>query len=195
VKALLTITDLTRMQGQRVCVAGYLPDDTCVRPVLRMGNLMENWLRVNRQVVVRPFARVELDLLEKVTHPPHTEDRVIDPAYRLSRGMLTEEQKKALLIRIIDSNVESIFGATIRLGPGAYIAAGEGKRSLGTIQPRRIGEVFYGLREEGKWDYRLAFTDQADQRYRLAVTDLAFRYYLDHLRVRKKCCQNKLHNM
>lgn len=185
-KALLTITDLTRMRGQRICVAGYLPDGTCIRPVLRMGNLMEDWLCVDRQVIVRPFAVVELDLQERVPKPPHTEDCVINPAHRVSRGMLSQEQRKIFLTRIVDPSVERIFGAPIHSEHGSYIAAGEGERSLGTVQPRRIWEVCFGLGEEGKWEYRIAFTDQAGKRYRLAVTDLAFRYYLDHLRVREK---------
>ena len=43
--------------------------------------------------------------------------------------------------------------------------------------------MIYEERKEGqKWDYRIVFEDQSAQRYRLRVTDLAFRCYLDHCR-------------
>ncbi len=89
-KATLTITDLTRMQGDRVCVAGYLPDTTCVRPVFAKGGLTEEWLRVRGQVAIRPFAVIEFDLhgTAPMPLPPHTEDRIIDATYRVQRGAL-----------------------------------------------------------------------------------------------------------
>jgi hypothetical protein len=185
-KRILTITDLTRMQEPRVCIAGYLPDGTCVRPVPRGGGLLEGWLKAAGQVVIRPFALVEFDLQERAPHPPHTEDWFINPLYRVNRGMLAPDEQKALLARLEDGGVEKIFGAAIHRDPGYYVKTGEGKRSLGTIRLKAIGDIVYELRENGKWDYRLAFTDQTGARYRLAVTDLAFRYYLDNLRVREK---------
>jgi hypothetical protein len=44
----LVVTDLTRMRGQKVCVAGYRPDGTCVRPVFHVaqGDLAEAWYRL-----------------------------------------------------------------------------------------------------------------------------------------------------
>ena len=85
-KTSVIITDLTRMQGERVCVAGYLRDDTCIRPMFRSGGPVEAWLRAYGRVIIRPFAVVEFDLREKKPDPPHTEDRIIDAGYRVSRG-------------------------------------------------------------------------------------------------------------
>jgi hypothetical protein len=185
-KALVTITDVTRMGGQRVCIAGYLPDDTCVRLVFRWSNPTEEWLKGAEGGVIRPFAVVECDLQERDSQPPHTEDWIIDNTYRVNKGLLSPDQQEALLTRICDESVERIFGAAIHQGPGWYVKKGEGVRSLGTVKPRRVWEVFYNLNEKGKWEYRLAFSDQTGQRYKLAVTDLAFRYALDYLRVREK---------
>ena len=71
--------------------------------------------------------------------------------------------------------------------PKLHDAAGssrpEGTRSLGTVAIADALGVTY-CREGDRWVYRLGFADRAVARYRLAVTDLAYRYHLDRLRVR-----------
>jgi len=174
------------MQQQRVCIAGYLPDETCVRPIFRVGGIAEEWLKITEQAIIRPFAKIEFDLLENKHIPPHTEDWIIDPGYRVNRGLLTISEQKALLAKTEYPDVASIFETTVYQGPGWYIRSGEGKRSLGTIRAKRIFEVAYYPRDTDKWDYRIAFIDQNNEQYKLAVVDLAFRYLLDALRLCKK---------
>jgi hypothetical protein len=188
-KTQLAITDLTRMHGTRVCVAGYSSERQCIRPVLASGGLMNDWLYSGAQVTVRPFAIVELDLLENKPDPPHTEDWIINPSHKVFKRMLTPVEGEAFLAKIVDASVASIFGTAICQSAdpqdhGYYLMQGTGTRSLGTIRPQRVWQVQYRLFDNG-WDYRIAFTDSTGQRYRLAVTDLAFRYYLDSIRVRK----------
>ena len=180
-KKSVTITDLTRMSGPRVCIAGYLPDGTCVRPVFEKGQLEDFWLFQKGQVAIQPFAMIEFEMGATISRPPHTEDVVIDPRYRRT-GMLPPDQREAFLARINDGNVADIFGAEIHDDHGYYVLFGEGNRSLGTTRPQRVGEVLYFARESGKWDYRLAFDDGSGKHYRLAVTDLAFCNYLDYRR-------------
>ncbi len=186
-KATLTITDLTRMQGDRVCVAGYLPDDTCVRPVFAKGGLTEGWLRLRGTVAIRPFAVIEFDLhvTPPMLLPPHTEDRIIDTTYRVRRGVLTPEERAEWCAKAEDRDVAAIFGATIHDEDGHFVLAGEGARSLGTVRVKRLDEVQFAPGANGRWLYRLAFTDQSGRQYRLPVTDLDFRAYLDHLRDRR----------
>lgn len=186
-KATLTITDLTRMQADRVCVAGYLPDNTCVRPIFAKGALTEEWLRLRNEVAIRPFALIEFDIQGKppMPLPPHTEDRLIDPVHRVRRGVLTPEERAEWCARAEDPCVAAIFGATIHENEGQFVLAGEGKRSLGTVRIKRLDEVQFSLGANGRWQYRLAFTDQIGHYYRLPVTDLAFRTYLDYLRDRR----------
>ncbi|HKP53096.1 MAG TPA: hypothetical protein VJ183_10655, partial [Chloroflexia bacterium] len=184
-KTKLVITDLTRMQGTRICIAGYTREYECVRPVFWSSGLVERWLRDKGQVVIRPFAIVEFDLQEHTPHPPHTEDWIIDEVYRVNYGILDIERQKLFLTRIADKNVASIFGAPIEIGDGYYIEQGMGTRSLGTVVPRKIKQVSYIKRDSGKWDFRIAFTDGAGQSYNLGVTDLAFRYLLENARVRQ----------
>ena len=181
-RAPVTITDLTRMQGDHICVAGYLRDDTCIRPLFRWAPLTESWVWQKERVVIRPFTEVELDLLEHIPHPPHSEDWWVDPTYYRMVRILKPEQRIALLQKIEDPSVQSIFGAPIQQENGWFIKAGQGMRSLGTIKVALVEKVGYTCRPNGRWDYRIAFTDGAQTQYRLAVTDLAFRCYLDHAR-------------
>lgn len=154
-KTKLVITDLTRMQGTRICIAGYTRDWMCVRPVFWSSGLVERWLRDKGKVVIRPFAIIEFDLQEHTPHPPHTEDWIVDEVYREHCGILDEERQKHLLKKIADKSIASIFGAPILREEGCYVEAGTGTRSLGTVIPRRIRQVGYIRRDADKWDYRL----------------------------------------
>jgi hypothetical protein len=194
VKRVLVITDLTRMQEGRVCIAGYTPDDICVRPILRSTGIAERWLYARRdeEPVVRPFALIEFDLLEQTSQAPHTEDWIVSDHYRERRGMLGEEERQSLLARIYDPDVTSIFGAPIKRDEGYYLDDGTGSRSLGTILARRGSlQLRYTERAEGKWDYRLLFFDASGEQYSLSATDLALRYLLDHLRTDKRYTPDK----
>jgi hypothetical protein len=180
----LVITDLTRMQGERVCVAGYLLDgdeaNPCVRPELRYRPLVEGWLFGGGSVVIRPFAVVELDLLEHRPHSPHSEDWIVDERCRLAHGLLPPAKRLELLRALDDGGVERIFGAPIHSDGGWHVRAGEGTRSLGTIRPAALLRVTYAPRpRQGRWEYRLTFVDASGGEYNLPVTDLAYRYYLD----------------
>ncbi len=181
-KTWVVITDLTRMQGTRVCLAGYTADKTCIRPVFRKPKgLTEEWLQATKHGIIRPFAVVEFDLLQAAPKPPHTEDWVISPVYRVKR-VLEAAGQRALLNEIADDSIASIIGLPIHEEQQTfYIMAGEGTRSLGTIQPAEITSVVYQGGLPDKRRYRIAFTDAEGESYRLAVTDLAFRYYLDDL--------------
>ena len=73
-KEKLIITDLTRMQGERVCLSGYTPKRECVRPELSYGHFSEPWLYLNGRAVVRPFAVIEWTsaCTRPIVHTPKT---------------------------------------------------------------------------------------------------------------------------
>ncbi len=48
-----------------------------------------------------------------------------------------------------------------------------------------VERVAFAAHPDGRWDYRITFTDSTGTQYRLAVTDLAFRCYLDHTRTQQ----------
>jgi hypothetical protein len=115
--------------------------------------------------------------------PPHTEDWHIHPSRRRFIRTLSADERWRLLDAIEDDSVEAIFGAPVRSDAGHYVSSGEGRRSLGTITPRRIFDVnFREYTDRGRWEYRLSFEDQAGVQYRLGITDLSYRYLLDHAR-------------
>jgi hypothetical protein len=133
-------------------------------------------------VVVRPFAAVELDFYQAAPHPPHTEDYLVDPSSRIWRGMLPAAGRQALLDRTVVTEVAQIFGTTVHHDEGWFVTAGEGNRSLASVRPEGSVEIYFSLWAGSRWDYRVAFVDRAGELYRLPVTDLAFRCYLDRLR-------------
>ena len=176
----LVITDLTRMQEGRVCIAGYDRDGNCVRPVLPPPGIHENTLYSRGRPIVYPFAVVEYDLLQKTPHPPHTEDYRYDPAsVRLIEG-LDEKQKRELLDQTLFQSVGAIFKVPIFSDIGHYVMDGMGPRSLGTVQPSQVKRVTYEQSSDEKWKYRLGFVDGGGTTYWLTITDLAFRYYCDY---------------
>lgn len=184
----LVITDLTRMQAGRVCLAGYPIDgegedaDRCLRPEFRFGAPTEVWLAAWGGTI-RPFAVVELDVHEPRSNPPHTEGQIVDERHRVVCGALSDEQRLGLLARLDDGGVDRIFGAPVHEERGWFVRAGEGDRSLGTVRAADVLAVTYHVRpERGTWAYRLTFDDATGRRYNLAVTDLAYRYFLDSLR-------------
>jgi hypothetical protein len=185
----LVVTDITRMEGDRVCVAGLLEDGTAVRPLCGRSGPTERWLLPARDARVVPFAILDLKVerAPKLLLAPHTEDRnVPDKGHRLL-GTLPDPERVTLLADSLSPSVRAIFGAEVRADGqgqwGRYVRAGEGTRSLGTILASRIQAVRYQhYPERGRWDYRLRFHDASGEEFQLAVVDLAFRQRLDALR-------------
>ncbi|MBN2549604.1 MAG: hypothetical protein JXB15_10630 [Anaerolineales bacterium] len=179
-KTQLVITDLTRMQRGRVCIAGYDRSRTCIRPVLPPPGIAESDLYLNGKAIIYPFALVELELLQPLPEPPHTEDVLYEPnGVSFIRQVVGREQ---VLAWSLFDRVSDIFEQPIHSDIGFNVMDCQGPRSLGTIQPRSIEQVRYAPGERGAWDYRLSFTDAEDITYRLKITDLTWHYFCDSLR-------------
>lgn len=56
--AQLVITDVTRMSGSRVCIAGVDNQNRSVRPLFKHHGIEESWLCDGEQVIIKPFAQV-----------------------------------------------------------------------------------------------------------------------------------------
>ncbi len=180
-KTQLVITDLTRMQHGKVCIAGYDAARQCVRPVLRPPGISEACILDGGRPAAYPFAVVELGLLERRSEPPHTEDCYYDPASLRFLRRVPEHKRRGILEWSLRERVGDLFGQPVLCGPGHYVLEGQGERSLGTVRPASIAQVYYGEGEEGAWDYRLAFHD-AGELYRLKIVDLTWHRYCDCLR-------------
>lgn len=186
-RAPVVITDLTRMRPPRVCLAGYrldLEQPVCIRPLFAEGDVTERWLFSNGQQIVRPFALLQLDLDRPRPDLPHSEDWLVGWG-RKRLGRFEPDEQLEFLTEIVDPAVAAIFGAEVSQDRGWFVPAGAGTRSLGTIRVASLDAVTYRFHPDStRWEYRLAFTDAAGATYRLPVTDLAFRAFLDHLRTR-----------
>ena len=71
----MVVTDVTRMDGDRVCVGGYLDDGTAVRPVACRAGPNERWLSPSRDRVA-PFAVLELQVNRAPKSPPRRTPRI-----------------------------------------------------------------------------------------------------------------------
>jgi len=180
-KTSLVITDVTRMQEGRVCIAGYDKNGKCVRPVLPPSGIYERTLYSQGRPIVFPFAVVEYDLLHSTPQPPHTEDCQYDPTSVRFVERLDEKRKQEILTRTLFQSVKAIFEVPVYSDYGYYIMEGQGPRSLGTIRPRQVIRAIYEQSFE-KWDYRIVFVDGEATTYRLKVTDLAWQYYCEYQR-------------
>lgn len=179
-KTKLVVTDLTRMYGGRVCIAGYDEDRHCIRPVLPPPGIDEGILTRAGEPVIFPFALIEMDLLQPDPQPPHTEDTRFEPgSIRFVRRI---QDRHSVLEWSLFDQVSAIFEQPIHDDLGFYVMDGQGPRSVGTVQPREIIQILYSAGPEGTWDYRLMFYDGQGTYYRLKVTDLTWHYYCDHLR-------------
>jgi len=185
----MIVTDVTRMEGARVCVGGYLDDGGAVRPMVGRSAPDEAWLQRAQGGPVSPFSVVSLHISgrPKGSHAPHTEDRLTPQQGQRVQRLLTEQERIELLERTCSSSVRAIFDAELHAEPagswGRYVLQGQGKRSLGTIRAAAIEDVIYRhYSERGRWDFRSRFHDAVGEVYQLAVVDLAFRKQLDLLR-------------
>src|SRR3989442_744774 len=180
-KTLIAITDLTRMNSGRVCIAGYDKERNCIRPVLPPPGIGEQSIIVAGRAIAYPFAVIECDLLQHTPNPPHTEDHEFDPASLRFVRRVEASKKQTVLQWSLRQTVTEIFEQPIQHDAGHYVLEGHGPRSLGTIRPHAIARVEYKEGIEGTWSYRILFKDAKDW-YNLKITDLTWHYYCDTLR-------------
>lgn len=181
----VVITDLTRMHGTRICIAGYSLLDgkpvDCIRPEPNYDALVEPWL-YSADGVIRPFSVVNLTLLRARPVPPHVEDWVIDRRYSLVTDFAAE-LFVPVLTATCSASIRELYDGKAEFDRSWYVPANSDTRSLGTVRPERIVGLTYRWRDErAKWDYRIEFDDESRQRFRLPVTDLALRYHLENRR-------------
>lgn len=181
----LIITDVTRMGGDRVCIAGVDQQGVPKRPVLPSPGILQKDLYFPRQNVIRPSAVIHINLEPKHNcEPPHIEDYVwLNVKNSRFVWMLEKHDWKDVLKRTLFSSVSDLFGTPIHNNKN--IQPKSGVRSLGTLKPQSVqGFDFQSVtRESGKrTEYRLSFTDASGQLFKnIPINDLALQAYIDDL--------------
>lgn len=178
---IITITDLSRMGGDRVCIFGLDYDGNPIRPTLPSGIRENHLFDDNRNLIIKPFAEIRFHLLRNHPQPPHSEDHIVDLQVKpeLIRN-LTPKESERFLNKSLYSAVDEIFGAPIY--QNRYLKKGEGEHSLGTIKADRILFFDYGSKTNGKYEYRITFNDATGSIYNLPITDCGFRNYCNNLK-------------
>ncbi len=180
----IVITEVTRMQNERVCIAGYDQQGHCLRPVLPPPGIHESALSSGPCPIIFPSAKVEFEFTQPTPRPPHTEDIRYQPASVRFIERQPKERWHKMLEATLSKSVSAIFEQPIHSEHGHYILDGQGLRSLGTIRPARILKTVHEFSPDNKkWKYRIGFVDSEQATYWLTVTDLTWRYFHDQQRL------------
>ena len=167
----LVITDVTRMGGDRVCIAGIGPANTCIRPVLPSSSVRESHLRANGAPLIFPRSKVQFDLLPIPVTPPHIEDREFDPASILGQGVCDDEEWEATLLASCSASVDRLYDGFLQ--EPRYVLPGSLTRSLGTVTNQQ-----YISLSLGNSSFRLSFIDAVGEQYQdVQIVDINFRNY------------------
>lgn len=180
----LVVTDITRMGYPFICIGAIDKQDRNIRPLYRNERFHQDWCCCDG-TYIEPFTKIILDLEEHRPLPPHTEDWYVNPNVLRIREKLSYDEKFRLLNRIKDKNVKEIWGAELQKAEGQqanFIKNRTGLRSLGTIKVKKIIR-FQHVLQNGRWDYRLTFTDESGALYRMKIVDLTFQTYIDYQRI------------
>lgn len=177
---IITITDLSRMGGDRVCIFGFDENGISIRPTLPYGVRERHLFDEEHNFIIKPFARIKFNLIKNRPQPPHSEDHILDSRVKPELiGNLNPRESEKFLNEHLYPSVDEIFGAPIY--QHRYLKKGEGERSLGTVKADRLLYFDYGLKDNGKYEYRITFNDANGAIYNLPITDCAFRNYCNNL--------------
>ncbi len=173
----LTITDLTYMWADEVCIAGVDSDGNTVRPVTENGVRLHDLFR-DRELVVRPGARVEFTLSPTEITPPHIEDMSFETESVVSQGLCSADQWEQSLLSTCSPSVADVFDGYLE---GRRVPPGARTRSLGTVRDARILNLAVDDRFNRR-QFRVDFIDPTEQTYaRYPINDLAFRGYFQKI--------------
>lgn len=177
----LLITEVTTMRDGRVCIAGIDRNYTALRPVLH-HHIYKRHLYLSNGHAIYPRAVLSLDLtpVEDVDRP-HLEDCLwnLDEPTTFLRETSPESWKN-VLAHTAYTQVEELFGTEIQRGEN--IPAGSGLRSLGTLIPERITNLWHKSHDQRQYQYRLVFFDGTGQQFDIPINDLTLQAYIQRLR-------------
>ncbi len=176
----IVVTDVSRMGGERVCLAGVDADGRTWRPEpenrlgLQRIDLSTATGKLIRTGSVIEFCGKPKDAIE----PPHVEDVVYEGEIKLIRQANESMWIKAIRATCFPS-VNAVFDNLIQRG--RFVPPLSKTRSLGTIVPI-ASTVECSVTDTSKPAVRLKFTDSSGTEFvDWVINDLAFVDYVAHL--------------
>lgn len=186
----IVVNHLTRMRGDRICVAGVdWESATHVRPVTQAASPMTRALLRSNDGLFEIGALVDLGSVTACGHPPETEDHRFTPSNAQYEETLAPEVYLQLLDIVRSESLEEGFGPDLeRATTWKYaVPVGAGTRSLVVVRPRARCRVSVDDRF-GRPKVSLEFRDVDPQTY-VPVTDLRF-YEADQTTIRRDVVAN-----
>jgi len=132
----IVVNHITRMTGQRICVAGI---DTAtyrhVRPVTPPGDLLTRVLLCENGGPFGAGALVDIGSVAACPTAPETEDHEFDMTRAKRVRDVGDEAYLELLGAIGEADIQAAFGsALVEVRPGKFaVPAGRGERSLAVV--------------------------------------------------------------
>jgi hypothetical protein len=171
----IVVNHLTRMRGERICVAGVDWEMAeHVRPVTSATSPLTRELLRSNGGIFEVGALVDLGPVAACGHPPETEDHRFSPSSASYESTLAGDQYLELLNIVSSESLEEGFGPDLeRASKWKYaVPVGRGARSLAVIRP----SVRSRLTVDDSFERPrvvLEFRDVEPQTY-VPVTDLRF---------------------
>lgn len=178
----ILITDLTAMQGDRVCIAGVDGNLQNIRPVLPQPGVLHDHLFYRNRVIVRPRAVLRLQLDPSINaEMPHVEDYDWhDPVPPTSLEYLMEEARwRQILQRLAKESPQPLFGTGLKSHKDARNRKLKSSKATFSLTTIDVDQIYFfdcqqDVFEKGKYRYRLSFRDDRQNSYDdIPVTDLA----------------------
>ncbi|MCB9437822.1 MAG: hypothetical protein H6673_12675 [Anaerolineales bacterium] len=179
-ETLLLITEVTTMRDGRVCIAGVDRTYKAIRPVLP-HHIYKRHLYLSTGQAIYPRAVISLDLTpEDDLDRPHLEDCRWDTTQPTTFERETSPDNwKRVLTETAATSIEDLFGTEVHRGEN--VAAGSGLRSLGTLVPERITNLWHKSHDQRQHQYRLEFYDSTGQQFDIPINDLTVQTYIQRL--------------
>lgn len=178
----IVMNHITRMSGDRICIAGIDPDETVhVRPTTPADDLITRALLQAQGGPLAIGAEVELGDVEPDGEPPELEDHRFQTADLEYVRDLDGDEFLDLLDRMAAADLHTAFGPDLKRHGWKYaIDLGEGSASLAVIRsvttPILEIDRQYGEKLQLRWE-------DPDPLTFLSVTDVRF-YEDDHKTIR-----------
>jgi hypothetical protein len=163
----LVITDVTRMQGDSVCIAGQ-EGRTSLR--LHEPAPSERWLRSIGGLTPGDLVSVSVKR-PRQTRRPHLEDGDWNPSSLEKRRRLADDELASLLLDSAHRSVSDVFGkpSLVSDAGNAAFQPGKGSRSLASLSVSWVRVYPFGS------GVRADFAESSRKWQRVPVEDLAIR--------------------